>query len=958
MRTTHYLGGWLLLILITGSNMGWGQSSSGQLNDLAFVLQRASSRTLVEDSLNALATRHGLQVWLTTLDESSPFYSKEVQQQAAHLLQQATPALVITTWHELDPKALQRTEVQVNSTLAERLPLATAEQIIAQALAVYATNPLPEEVLREGMLLALHRLDTYLNALPPVGEVPTITFTNPAATTASPALGLDQLRYSAHQGNYEQLEINEAAYPVPWKALSSGTPTTVLAQVDEETSFPPGVVFRQNENSVPSQPGSESHQQQLTLTGQAHQQEGSLEVYAGGGEDAELVGKLNTISYDALYQKLVLVPLNRDIRRGELLPLVDEVATIYQQAAVSLEVDVSEPLMMADWSWNHALEDGTTGLLANYTREMRQVIRAFRQEQDIEKETAYVFLCYQSKSGNKQGYMPKKRQYGFVFDSIHHNDQELAATIAHELGHGLFHLKHTFETYPTLRKGSTDNLMDYGAGTKLHKYQWDFVHNPKAMLGWFQDDEENADMTLRQDVEWIVEIYSPWYSNLFNEAYKADDRATMNKWINKGLRTPFTKEQVSGLGAINDLIPRNKDGSVPVAILKHYPKAKTKGLYVYYTERKGAAVRAAVKPHVFTEDLPVDLSLHTGEFDAVADEAIPMEEEKVQAYGNLAFDFVWQTMTEQSIIDKATNWFKEAWDYPAVGRDEGTVRYLMEGIAKTNFGVLYKCPTNEKIIYMYDFVLDDKKVPLALYILEDKPSFKRNDLVELDLGNSEDKPYVLLAFCEDRDQSKPKAMVQVANEYAEAVKKYFTKKSDNVLTDGTLLGDPVPRMKITSSGTSGTEGGRFGCTRSSEDEMCEGIKGKKYHGGLDIHAPIGTKIRSIRKGTVFASPKAKGADLGYYIIVRSVLSEEKILYILYAHLKEPSSITGNVGQGDIIGTAGVTGNAKYLQDIKDRQHVHIIVKIGNKGDLYKEAKRINPENFITSKFKEDGSPEN
>ena len=146
------------------------------------------------------------------------------------------------------------------------------------------------------MLLALHQLDAYLKALPPAGEVPTITFINPAATTASPALGLDQLRYSAHQGNYEQLEINDAAYPVAWKALSSGTPTTVLAQVDKETSFPPGVVFRQNENSVPSQPGSESHQQQLTLTGQAHQQEGSLEVYAGGDEDAELVGKLNTAS--------------------------------------------------------------------------------------------------------------------------------------------------------------------------------------------------------------------------------------------------------------------------------------------------------------------------------------------------------------------------------------------------------------------------------------------------------------------------------------------------------------------------------------------------------------------------------------------------------------------------------------------------------------------------------------
>jgi len=43
-----------------------------------------------------------------------------------------------------------------------------------------------------------------------------------------------------------------------------------------------------------------------------------------------------------------------------------------------------------------------------------------------------------------------------------------------------------------LPEGSTQNLMDYSAGTELFKYQWDFIHNPEG--GWFvwEDSEEGA----------------------------------------------------------------------------------------------------------------------------------------------------------------------------------------------------------------------------------------------------------------------------------------------------------------------------------------------------------------------------------------------------------------------------------------------------------------------------------
>ncbi len=971
-RATNYRRGrWLLLLALLFGQLGWAQQTDKPLNDLAFVLGEAGqySRTTVLDSLHAFNQRHALRVLLYTLsDEDSP-YQTNARAEQTQLLQQAVPTLVITTWYGLDPKALQRTEVQLNPALAARLPPATAEQIVTEWLTYWSDNtPIAKDALREGLLLALFKLEVYLNALPPAGEVPTITFANPAATTASPPpLGLDQLRYSAHQGNYEQLEINEAAYPVAWKALPSGTTTTVLAQVDKETSFPPGVVFRQNGNAVSTQPGSELHQQQLTLTGQAHQQEGSLEVYASGDEDAELVGKLNTISYDALPKNLVLIALDGTIEEqgAEVQQTGEAVKRILAQAGVALNVTFQH--FSTDWGDRDVpLEDNTSGMLSNYPRALKRVIRDYRQEHEEEKETAYIFLAGESSSGRK-GYMPKKRNYGFVFVHNHRHDESLARTIAHELGHGWFRLEHSWQTYPTLTQGSSDNLMDYGAGTRLRKYQWDFVHDPMRMLGWFQDEDDVSDLTNRTDVEWIVEIYSPWYSNEFNTAFQAKDQATMSKWINKGLITAFSQEQIRSLSTINELIPRKKDGSIPVAILKHYPKAKHRGLYVYYCEKKGAVVQAVKEPIVFATDLPVDISLHTGEFDGAADEkTTPMKKETVEAFGNLAYDFVWQTTTEQGVIDKAKNYLKEVWDYQNVGRDETVVNTVMENIAETEFDLPYIYPLEEKVLYTYDFALDDKKVPLALHILVDEPSFKRNDLIKLDLGDSQGLPYAVLAFCQDKDPTKAKVLVQVGKEYVDQIKKYFTKEGDNVLADGTLLGDPFPNLSIVPSGDYGKEGGRFGCTRTSlHAAKCRptghayvtprgaGIgSGGRFHSGIDLYAKIGIELHSILEGEVFSIDEIDDGDLGISMIIKSSYKGQDV-YLKYCHLNEISKVAKNalktrskIKQGAVIGLTGNTGNAKGI----DAQRYHVHIEASTDGKFYGGKTRIDSEQFLKTKF--------
>jgi len=81
-----------------------------------------------------------------------------------------------------------------------------------------------------------------------------------------------------------------------------------------------------------------------------------------------------------------------------------------------------------------------------------------------------------------------KSSYGFLTPTATTRDA------AHELGHGVFNLRHTFSTnnMVNLPEGTTQNLMDYSAGTELFKYQWDFIHNPEG--GWFvwEDSEEGA----------------------------------------------------------------------------------------------------------------------------------------------------------------------------------------------------------------------------------------------------------------------------------------------------------------------------------------------------------------------------------------------------------------------------------------------------------------------------------
>ncbi|MGL1889438.1 MAG: hypothetical protein OCD76_23185, partial [Reichenbachiella sp.] len=138
--------------------------------------------------------------------------------------------------------------------------------------------------------------------------------------------------------------------------------------------------------------------------------------------------------------------------------------------------------------------EGESNVFSSFPKSMGDFNKDYKRSDgvNIDKNSYYLFLLPGSGDG-RSGFMPFKRQFGYIWTG--NTGSNAAQTIAHELGHGAFRLRHTFSTSGSAfvaGEGTTDNLMDYSDGDALYKHQWDFVHDPESMNGWAQDDTESA----------------------------------------------------------------------------------------------------------------------------------------------------------------------------------------------------------------------------------------------------------------------------------------------------------------------------------------------------------------------------------------------------------------------------------------------------------------------------------
>ena len=296
--------------------------------------------------------------------------------------------------------------------------------------------------------------------------------------------------------------------------------------------FPAYIGFKTPISPLNAQQGAQENTKQVSIIGTTDGAAQELKAYAiqktevtEEGEDVEekevTLGLLNVISYDLIRNKVIIVPVNGVAAPSAAL-LSMELNAIYGQAVAEWEVVIDAPFS-TDEDLVASLDEGESNMLSSFTANMKKFNRKFKRSRDLDKDAYYVFLV-DGVQTSLSGFMPFKRQYGYIFN----NDD--VKTIAHELGHGAFCLRHTFSSEAFIaNQGSTDNLMDYlpagagssGSNTKLYKHQWDNIHNPEKMIGWFEGDEESAyDLTRELYQKILQEIRCAYLDN--STSYQSD----------------------------------------------------------------------------------------------------------------------------------------------------------------------------------------------------------------------------------------------------------------------------------------------------------------------------------------------------------------------------------------------------------------------------------------------------
>ncbi len=412
---------------------------------------------------------------------------------------------------------------------------------------------------------------------------------------------------SQFQPDYSKEKVNKKDYPVHWKStqspgmsdkvvmeITAGVPDSIRTRLSIESSVSGPLNYNFNANDSIWE---------VIVTGKSHQDEDHIIAWYTQDDGSRIaVGHLNLVSYNKQNMKLVIVPVNKDYT-VEANALKDSLDNIYKGAITFWDVSVlTEPLEVEFEDNDKEGLDTDLPDMAAYTREMKNIRKAMKKRDDHDPNAQYLFLVAKSEDGEKNGIMPFRRRYGFIFmentkhsssEKLINNKEKLFHTAAHELGHGPFGLRHPWQERGTTQ-GATYNLMDYSnkkPNNLLRKYQWHYIHNPKASL--FGGDEEstsdvNADVklktkegiSLKENVPELEKTYCFLTASLVPVWLK---EATELSFFENGTLAGFTVNNVKYSAITNDIesyLYLYYDFDDFKAIASN-PSRQTKGLILY-----------------------------------------------------------------------------------------------------------------------------------------------------------------------------------------------------------------------------------------------------------------------------------------------------------------------------------------------------------------------------------------
>lgn len=330
------------------------------------------------------------------------------------------------------------------------------------------------------------------------------------------------------------------------------------------------IVYRTIDKSQELQAPNGSTTHELTL--KAGQTRKTIELHAlypnnDKPEQYDLLGKLMISTYTPINKQVVLVPMPG--AKVSVSNIKEELTGIYKSFGVNLSVTSGSFKSYRQYLGDGKLDVTGTGRFTRYSDEMKALNRGFKTEtSDYDNNTFYVFLFsedsvnFSENIGALAGDMPRGQQFGYVFVPSSGGDQ-VGATIAHELGHGIFKLQHTFSDSYNITEKTTQNLMDYSGGKQLVKPQWDMLFDT-GIAGFWDGDEEGAFVFGETAIENIVravrnircakanntETTNLYFSN-YSYTIKIKDLITAFNWAGSDVSNEKISFYISNNGEIN-----------------------------------------------------------------------------------------------------------------------------------------------------------------------------------------------------------------------------------------------------------------------------------------------------------------------------------------------------------------------------------------------------------------------
>ena len=308
-------------------------------------------------------------------------------------------------------------------------------------------------------------------------------------------------------------------YYTPWQFIPLGEKVTLSAKIkinDKKAGIDPKKVLFSTEEGLSIAATYNEKEKTYTLNVPSAQSEGYYILHALYQTHDDFFYHLGQIGIDTrkpISARVVLVPMGGTYNKSAITSGINAIS---KQVGLSWQVEeYTEFEYSSELTAN--LFEKNSGVLFSYNDVQTILNSALKAHlgSKYDPSACYVFMLDKAPFKNDRniiGFMPRGGKFGYIHCQGL-SSESLAQILTHELMHGQFLLRHTFDDkYANgLKQGvNPTNLMDYKGGTHIAKWQWDQIYDPAITTSLIKYDEDgelysNVDIKIFSNKEEIYE---------------------------------------------------------------------------------------------------------------------------------------------------------------------------------------------------------------------------------------------------------------------------------------------------------------------------------------------------------------------------------------------------------------------------------------------------------------------